>query len=141
MPNIALNNYKATLVAGTGINPLTDTIKCALFTTALTPVATQVYYSDIIASEASGTGYTAGGNTLTGKTVTTDNTLNRGVFSAANVTFSSVTVSNVRYAAIYKSTGVSTTSPLMVIIDLGVQSVNGADFTVQFDTAGVLYTS
>lgn len=133
------NGYKLAAISGT-IVPSTDTIKCALFTSSLTPnIDTQVYYSDIIANEISGTGYTAGGVTLTGKTLTQNNTTDRGVFDANDPTWTVLTAPDIRYAVLYKSTGTSSTSQLMVIYDLGAQSQTGASFTVQFDTAGALY--
>lgn len=140
MSNVIPNNYKLLAISGS-IAPSTDTIKCALFTSGLTPSQTsQKYMSDISANEVSGTGYTTGGVTLTSKTLTEDDTNNRGVFSAANAVWASLTVSDIRYAVIYKSTGSYSSSPIMAILDLGgSQTQNGAQVTIQFSTSGIMY--
>ena len=52
------------------INWGSDAIKCALMGSGYTPnLSSQVHWSDISANEATGTGYTAGGQTLTSKTL------------------------------------------------------------------------
>ena len=53
------------------IDYLSDTINIALLTNAYTPnYATHAFFSDVVANEASGTGYSAGGTTLGTKTLT-----------------------------------------------------------------------
>jgi len=58
------NNYKKLALTGS-VALLTDTIKCALFTSSYTPdIDNDVYFSDISANEVVGTGYTSLGVTL-----------------------------------------------------------------------------
>lgn len=109
-----------------GINWSTDSIKIALFPNTFSPsVTTQFNWSDISAAEASGTGYTAGGNLLLTKTrvfatpVTT--------FSGANLTFGPVTLSGIRYGVCYKDTGTASTSRLISFFNV---QILGADITV-----------
>lgn len=53
-------------------NVISDTIKCALILSTYTPSDTHEFFATSVdAYEAAGTGYTAGGQTLTSKTVTT----------------------------------------------------------------------
>ncbi len=140
MSSVAYDNYKSLALKGS-IALLTDTIKLALLTSSYTPaIKTDTFLSDINTNEVSGAGYTAGGVAITTPTVTTDTTNDRGVFGAANTTFSSVTFSGARYAVIYKSTGVASTSPLIAVIDLGSnQSAAGGNFTIQWNASGIFY--
>lgn len=140
MANAVPNSYKLAAISGT-IAPATDTLKIALLNSSFVPnIDTQQFFGDVNANEVSGAGYTAGGNTLASKTLTQDNTNDRGVLDAADSTWSTLTAANIAYAVIYKSTGNNATSPILCILDLGgSQSQTGANFTVQFDAAGVLY--
>lgn len=134
------NNYKLAAISGT-IAPSSDTIKAALLTSSHTSnLDTQKFFGDVNANEASGTNYTAGGVTLGSKTLTEDDTNDRGVFDAADAAWTNVSFASARYLCIYKSTGNNATSPIMAILDLGSNQVmTGANFTVQFDAAGVFY--
>lgn len=119
---------------------LTDTLKVALLKSTYTPAPkTDVFLSDINANETSGTGYTAGGVTLTSPTVTTDTVNDKGVFSGANAIFTSVTFTDARYAVLYKSTGVASTSNLIAYYDLGsTQTSGGGTFIVGWNASGIL---
>jgi hypothetical protein len=120
---------------------LTDTMKIALLDNTYTPdIDSHDFFDDVSAKEISGTGYTAGGATLASKTATKDNTNDRVVFDAADVSWPSSTISSARYGVIYKSTGTASTSPLLAIIDFGAdKSTTGDTFYIQFDSAGIFY--
>lgn len=76
-----------------------ETHKVALYLDALTPnFSTDVGYS--ATSEASGTGYTAGGNVLTG-TVFTEAVAGSAVFDAADASWPASTIANAMAAIIY----------------------------------------
>jgi hypothetical protein len=139
MASLVYNAYKDRVLEG-GVNLLTDTIKGALLTSAYTPDQdAHAFFNDVSAGQAVGTGYTAGGQTLTGKTVTQDNTNNRGVFDAADLSWPTSTLT-ARYVAIYKDTGTAATSPLICLIDLGAnQTSTASTFYVQFSADGVMY--
>lgn len=114
-----------------------DTIKVALVTSSYTPDQDAHEFFDDITNEVTGTGYTAGGATLASKTVTADTANNAGVFDAANVTWSTSTIT-ARGAVVYKSTGTASTSPLIEYIDFGIDKISsGADFTITWDAAGI----
>jgi hypothetical protein len=135
------NAYKAGLL-NADINHANggDTIKLALLDNTHTiDQDTHDFFDDVSADEMTGTNYVAGGATLANQAVTQDNTDNEGVFDADNVTWSSSTITNARFAVLYKSTGTASTSPLMCIWDFGTdKSSSNGDFTVAFDTEGII---
>lgn len=132
------NGYKVNAMKG-AIALLTDSIYCALLASSFTPnIATQKFFSDVNASESSGTGYTAGGQILSSPTVTEDDTNSRAVFDAADTSWANSTIANARYAVIYKNTGSAATSPLIGYIDLlSTKSTNGDTFYIQWNTLGI----
>lgn len=134
------NNYKArALGLGTMVDLDGDTIKIALLTSSYTPdFDAHDFYDDVSANEvgASGT-YSAGGATLT-VSLSQDNTDNEGVFDATDVSFTGATIT-ARYAVIYKSTGVSSTSPLIALIDFGSdQTSTAGTFAISFASEGII---
>ena len=106
-----------------------ETFKIALYTSSADLSASTTAYSTT--NEISGTGYTAGGNTLTiASNSTTSGTTAFVDFSDTSWTSSSITA---RGALIYKSGG---TDPSIAVLDFGEDksSVSGT-FTVTFPTA------
>ena len=137
MADIIFNSFKRDIMNG-GIDLDTDTIKVALVTSAYTPDQDAHDNFDDVTNEVSGTGYTAGGATLGTVTVTADNTDNEGVFDAADVTWSTSTIT-ARGAVIYKSTGVGSTSKLICYLDFTTdKSSSSGDFTIQWGSEGIL---
>lgn len=116
-----------------------DTIKVALLTSAYTPNQdTHDYFNDVSANEVTGTGYTAGGITLSSKTATYDSGTNVIVLDAADVTWSSSTIT-ARYAVVYDSTGTASTSALIGYVDFGSdQSSTNGNFTITWDSTGIV---
>jgi hypothetical protein len=116
----------------------TDTIKVALTTSSYTPNQdTHDYFNDVT-NEVSGTGYTAGGNTLASKTITYDDANNVIVLDAADSTWASSTIT-ARYAVVYASTGTASTSPLIGYVDFGSdQSSTNGNFTITWDSTGIV---
>jgi len=117
----------------------TDTIKVALLSSSYTPDQdAHDYFNDVSAAEVSGTGYTAGGNTLASKTATYDSANNVVILDAADTTWASSTIT-ARYAVIYDSTGTSSTSPLIGYVDFGSdQSSTSGNFTITWDSTGIV---
>lgn len=106
----------------------TQTFKIALYTSSATLDATTTAYS--ATNEVSGTGYTAGGNTLTVVAPTTSGTTAYLDFS--DTTWSTATIT-ARGALIYKSGG---TNPAVAVLDFGGDKTSTAgDFTIQFPAA------
>lgn len=115
------------------------TVKCALATSSYTPNQdTHDYWDDVSANEVSGTGYSAGGATLGSKTLTYTGGTNILAMDAADVTWSSSTIT-ARYAIIYMSTGNAATSLLLGYVDFGAdQSSSNGNFTITWDSGGIL---
>ena len=120
------------------IDFINDTIKCALTTSTYTPNQdTHEHFSDVTNEVAAGGGYTSGGETLGTKTATYTGGTNVFDIDAADVVWSNSTIT-ARYAVIYKDTGTPATSPLLCYVDFASdQSSSSADFTLQFDSAGI----
>jgi hypothetical protein len=103
----------------------TDTIKLALYTSAATLSAATTAYST--SDEVVGTGYTAGGNTLTGATVSLSGTTAYVDFSDTTWTTATITA---RGALIYNS---SKSNKAIAVLDFGADKTSTAgSFTVQF---------
>lgn len=123
---------------GTMVDLDGDTIKLSLHTSSYTPDQDAHDFYDDVTNEvgASGT-YSAGGATLS-VTLSQDNTDNEGVFDATDVSFTSATIT-ARYAVIYKSTGTSSTSPLVCLIDFGSNKTStDGTFTITFAAEGII---
>ena len=91
----------------------------------------------IVTAEVSGTGYTAGGKTLTTKTITQDNPNDRAVFDADDSVWTLLTTTT-NAAVIYKDSGSPATSPLLAYIEFDQEySPAGVDFTIEWDAAGI----
>lgn len=117
-----------------------DTIKVALITNAYTPDQdAHDYYDDVVTNEVSGTGYTAGGNTLANKTNTYSSATNVIVLDADDTTWASSTIT-ARYAVIYDATpATNATRPLIGYVDFGSdQSSSNGNFTITWDATGIV---
>jgi len=116
-----------------------DTFKIALMTDSYSPdVDNDDFWSDISADETSGTGYTAGGETLANQAVTREDANDRAVWDADDVVWSASTITAAK-AVIYKDTGNPATSPLIGYMDFGGnRSSVASDLTILFDSSGIL---
>lgn len=110
-----------------------DTLKIMLVTDLYTPdFGTHDFKADVT-NEVSGTGYTAGGETLTSVTLT--QSAGTITFDAADVTWASSTIT-ARAAVIYDDTIVN--DPLICYIDFGSnQSSSSGDFQIAFNASGI----
>ena len=106
-----------------------QTFKIALYTSSATLDATTTAYSTT--NEVSGTGYTAGGNTLS--IAANPASLGTTAFlDLADTTWSSSSIT-ARGALIYKS---ATGNPAIAVINFGEdKQTSSADFVIQFPTA------
>jgi|TARA_R110000787_G_scaffold12084_1_gene39540 hypothetical protein len=110
--------------SGTG-----ETFKIALFTSSATLGATTTAYATT--NEVVGTGYTAGGNTLT-ISANPASTGTTAFLDFADTTWSTATIT-ARGALIYKSGG---TNPAIAVLDFGSDKTSTAgDFTIVFPAA------
>lgn len=122
----AYHNFGTTVTrAGTGA----DTFKIALFTSAATLSAATTTYSTT--NEVSGTGYTAGGNTLTISQAPTS-TSTTAWLDFADSTWSSATIT-ANGALIYNSS--QGNRAVAVLAFGGDKTSTAGDFTIIFPTA------
>lgn len=127
----------------TGANTIdfdTDTFKVGLVTATYTPnVDTDAFWTVPVANElASGSGYTTGGVALGSPSVELVGASNLVDWKGANPTWTFTAAVEFRYAVVYKSTGTSSTSPLIFYVDAGeTLKVNGA-WTLEWAAAGLL---
>jgi hypothetical protein len=102
-----------------------DTFKIALYTSAATLDAYTTAYTT--SNEASGTGYTAGGNILTGTTVSLSGTT--AYVSFSNTTWSTTTIAT-RGALIYNS---SKSNKAVAVLAFDEETnTSGGNFTIEF---------
>lgn len=108
-----------------------DTIKVALLDSSHSFTASDDVWSDISANEVSGTGYTAGGETLANASVIEAATT---LLDADNTSWASATFT-AHYAVIYDT---SNANSLMACIDFGTdETVSGGTFTLDWDDGTV----
>lgn len=132
-----LNTAKKKLVDGT-FDLDTHTWKVALLTTAtaLTAATTVDTYAEIT-SQVTGTGYTAGGATLSGVSLTGTSTI---TFDANDVTWSASTIT-AKWAVLYSDT--ATNKDILGYVDLDTTSGSttvsstAADFTITWNASGI----
>ena len=115
-----------TTTTGTG-----NTFKIALYTSSATLAASTTAYATTNEVSATGTNYTAGGNTLTNVDPTTSGTT--ALTDFADTTWSSSTIT-ARGALIYNSsTTAGSANRAVAILDFGADKTStSGDFTVQF---------
>lgn len=141
MASVIYNSFKRDIANGS-IDLDTDTIKVMLVTSSYTPdIDAHAKRSDIT-GEVTGTGYASGGAALEGKTVTVDNTGNRGIFDATDVVWTPATIT-ARGAVLYKARGgAASLDELICYIDFGADvSSTADDFTLTFHADGILATA
>jgi hypothetical protein len=115
-----------------------DTLKVMLCTSAYTPNQDTHQYKSSVTGEVTGTGYTAGGATLTSVVAAYDAATNVYSLDAADAAWAGSTIT-ARYGVVYDSTpATDATRPLIGYIDFGadVSSV-GAAFTIQWNASGM----
>src|SRR3990167_4562121 len=116
----------------------TDTIKVMLTTSTYTPNQDTNDHKDDVTNEVVGTGYTAGGATLASKTVTYTGATNVLALDAADVTWSTSTIT-ARNAVVYKDSGVASTSPVICYQSSDADlSSSGGNFTIQWHADGIV---
>ncbi len=137
MPTLAFRYFNTgKIVVGT------NTYKIALGTGTIPSAnrdgANQYYAGSDFASEASGTNYTAGGNTLTlSEALYTTGGVHYSVVThnAASTSWSNVTLSSVTYAYLYDNT--ATQKVVICVYDFGgAQSVTANTFQINFQDTG-----
>ena len=129
--NFMCTSFKQELLTGTHnfTNTSGNTFKLALYTNSASFTAATTAYTT--GNEVSGTGYTAGGGTLTRVDPTTSSTTAFTDF--ADLTFSSSSLT-ARGALIYNDS--ASGDPTVVVLDFGADKTSSSgDFTIVFPTA------
>lgn len=116
-----------------------DTIKAAILDNGYTPNQdTDEFWDDVSANEVSGTGYSAGGDTVT---VTVDYTTGTNTVAlkvADPVVWADSTITG-QYVVFYKDTGTAGTSALLGFQDAGEDiTSSGGDWTFTPNAGGIL---
>jgi hypothetical protein len=108
-----------------------DTLQCALYDNSHSFTAGDTIYT--VTNEISGTGYVAGGETMTGQTVSL--AANTATFDATDTAWTTATFT-CYHAVIYDSTN---TNSLIANIDFGgAQSVTAGTFTIVWNVLGII---
>lgn len=143
MADVVFNSIKKGLMdrSSNGVDLDTDTLKVMLVTSSYVPDQDAHDFVNDVTNEAVGTGYTAGGQVLTNKGVTQDNTNNRAAFTADPSVWTGSTIT-ARGAVLYKDTGTPSTSPLIAYYDFGGNIISsGGPFTITWNASGLLLLS
>jgi len=115
----------------------TDTVSVALCTSTYTPNQDTHQYASDLTNELSGGGYSR--QTLGTATVTYTGGTNTLKLDGADVTFSGLTASGVRYAVFFMDTGADSVSPLLCYQDFeSDQNLTAQDLTLVLNSSGLL---
>lgn len=125
-----------------------DTIRVALMDSSFAfNQDTDEFWSDVNSTEvASGAGYTSGGQALASKDVAYDAGSNEVRYPAADTVWSpgAGETLTANYCVVYKDTGTASSSPLLGQVNLAGDgsglSASGADFTIDWNDAGGVFT-
>jgi len=128
------NNFKHQVMEGE-FDLLNDTIKVGLVTGHSPDIDLHTQWSDVSGNEESGSGYSAGGETLANAAVTMDTDNDRGKFDGDNVTWTGLDVGTPSHAIMYDDTHAS--DLLIAYWELTTAS-NGGDYTLQWGANGII---
>lgn len=119
------------------INYPTATVRVMLATSAYVPNQDTHQFVSSVTGEATGTGYTAGGQALTTKTVVYTAATNTLMLGCANPSWTTSTFT-FRYAVFYVDSGTPSTSPLISWMDFGSdQAATGGTVTITIPATGI----
>lgn len=137
MADVIYNSFKRDVANGS-IDLDTDSIKIMLVTSAYAADQDLHTKRSDITNEVVGTGYAAGGVALTTKTMTADNTGNRGIFDADDVSWAASTIT-ARGAVAYKSRGgAASADELLFFLDFVTDKTSsGGTFLIAWNATGI----
>lgn len=131
MANLVTNKCKYELFTGDANLDAADLRVMLIKSNA--PTVDTNFVSDIVAGELTVSGYAR--QTLSGETVTEDDTLDFAYLDATDPTFSSlVSGETVIGAVLFRHTGSDATAPVYAYYDVTDTPTNGGDITIQFET-------
>lgn len=155
MADLVFNGFKSaclgTPTSGTPaatISVTADTLKVLLLGTGTpyTPDPDHRFVASVAASELAVTGYTGGfggggRKTLAARTLVTDDTNDRGVFDAADVTWNALSTGDtIAYVVLFKELVSDALSPLIALFDITDTPTNGGDIVIQWNNPAGLIT-
>lgn len=115
-----------------------DTVKVALLDNSHAFDADDDGWASVSANEASGTGYTAGGQALSGQATSVDDTDDEGVWDATDIAWTTATIT-AYHAVIYDDTPTSPADPLICSIDFGgAKTATAGTFTIAWAAEGII---
>jgi hypothetical protein len=116
-----------------------DTIKAMLCTSTYVPNQDTHEFKSDVTNEVTGTGYTTGGATLSGVSVSYTGASNTWAFDANDVSWAASTIT-ARYLVLYDSTpGSDATRRLIAYVDFGADvTTTAGTLTVTWATAGIV---
>ena len=117
----------------------TDTINVLLVNTSHTFTKTHEFVSDIVANEASGTGYAR--KTLANAAIALDAANDRVEFDADNPSYTALDAGTIAAAIIFKQVTNDADSPLIAQIDFADLVTNGSDVELQINSEGLFYVT
>lgn len=125
-------------LAAKEISLASDTLKAMLCTSSYAPNQDTHRYKSDVTNEVTGTGYTAGGQTLTGVTVTYNATTNTLMLDANDPVWTGSTIT-ARFLVIYDDTPSTTaTKPLICYWDFGEDQISSSgNFTATISGSGL----
>jgi hypothetical protein len=126
---------------GSDVNYLSGTVKLSLHTSSYTPNRdTDDFFNDATNEISAGSGYTAGGETLSSKTITYDSASDQVRWDAADVTWTFTASKTWRYGVMWIDTGgASSTDPLYALLAWDSDQTVSTPYTLQWDPAGILF--
>lgn len=137
MANVIYNSFFTDLKNGE-IDLTNDTISVMLVTSAYVPNRDTHSKRSNVTGEVTGTGYTQGGKELQSKIVSQDNSNDRALFDANDLSWEESTIT-ARGAVIYKSTGNASTDNLITYVDFTEDKISSSGiFEIKWNENGIL---
>lgn len=126
---------------GASVDFLNGTVQISLHTSTYTPnVDTDDFFNDATNELGTANGYTAGGVTMAGKTITYDTASDQTRTDANDVSWTFTSGVTWRYGVIWINTaGASSTDPLYALLTWDSNQTVSTSYTLQWDPAGILF--
>jgi len=132
MANLITNKFKFEAFTGDANLDAAD-LRCLLLTTAGAPTADTNFVSDIVANEVTVGGYAR--QTLTGETVTEDDTNDFAYLDANDPSFTALVAGEtVGWTILYRHTGADATAPVYAAYDITDTPTNGSNIDITWNT-------
>lgn len=116
-----------------------DTINVLLVDTSHTFDKTHEFVSDIVANEASGTGYAR--KTLANAAIALDAANDRVEFDADNPSYTALNAGTIAAAIVFKNVTNDADSPIIAQIDFADLVTNGSDVELQINSEGLFFVT